>query len=265
MRVLVTRPARSAALTASRLRASGHQPILLPLTEAWHEHDAIAAALRLPFAALALTSAEAVAALASVPEGPALAAGHPVYCVGAATARAADALGLAPLVIGPGDGRGLAEAVIGDWNRAHDAPRPPSTRYLPGKTPSGIATGNDPLAPPLLYLAGKPRAPDFEAGLNQAGIPVRPVEAYRMAPRPIDMNDLSAALVEGAPEAALFYSREAVLRLADVMAQGNLRLSFGRVLCLGARVAQAVPVEWGRVAVADSPDEDSLLALLDGT
>jgi uroporphyrinogen-III synthase len=85
----VTRPAASAAATADRLRALGHEPIVAPL------FDYVARAWQPPegaFDALVLTSAAAVRLA-----GPGLDALRPLRChvVGAATAAAAHQAGLA--------------------------------------------------------------------------------------------------------------------------------------------------------------------------
>ena len=66
MRLLVTRPQPAAEATARRLEVMGHQPLLLPLARAEHLPEAARKALELPHAAVALTSAEAVRALAEL-------------------------------------------------------------------------------------------------------------------------------------------------------------------------------------------------------
>ena len=50
MRVLVTRPQPSAAATAARLEAIGHEAILLPLMEPVHPPEVALEALALPHA-----------------------------------------------------------------------------------------------------------------------------------------------------------------------------------------------------------------------
>ncbi|OQP86981.1 hypothetical protein BTR14_08610 [Rhizobium rhizosphaerae] len=246
MRVLVTRPAPACARTAARLAERGHHPILLPLTEARHDAAAVEAALSQPFRALALTSGEAVAALSILPDAASAIGARPVFCVGAATARAARTLGLSQVITGPGDGEGLAHEILARETLAR----------------SSIAARQAEGAPSLLYLAGRPRAPAFEAALAEAGLAVVTVEAYAMQACPIDAGRLRAALVGQAPQAALFYSREAPLRLAALAAEQALVPAFCRILCMSPRVADAVPAAWGPVLVPPSPDEDTLLALL---
>ena len=240
MRVLVTRPRPAALRTAARLVQSGHHPILLPLTEARHEAAAVEAALAQPFHALALTSGEAVSALSRVPDAVIRVGGRPVFCVGAATAQAARALGLPQVITGPGDGASLAQMIVG-----------------------AIGAGRDEgVTEPLLYLAGKPRAPAFEAALSEAGVAVRTVEAYAMLACHIDADRLGGALLTQAPEVALFYSREAVLQLKALAVWQGVLPVFDRILCMSQRVADAVPAVWGPVLVPPVPDEDNLLGLL---
>ncbi|WJH41339.1 hypothetical protein N7E02_13085 [Aliirhizobium terrae] len=72
MRVLVTRPKLSAARTAERLISMGHEPVLMPLSEAVHHPQAAAEAFRTPYAALAVTSAEALRAIAATEIRPSI-------------------------------------------------------------------------------------------------------------------------------------------------------------------------------------------------
>jgi uroporphyrinogen-III synthase len=82
--------------------------------------------------------------------------GWPLAVVGAATAEAAEAAGLAAALVGPGDGLGLAEALI--------------PRLDPG-TPVVLACGAD-------------RRDELPQALTAAGHPVQPVVLYAMRPTP---------------------------------------------------------------------------------
>lgn len=103
MRILVVRPEPGAAATAARLRALGHEPIVVPLlaTEAldWQ------VPVRLPHAVI-ITSAAAVRHA-----GPAAAdLQHlPLWCVGEATAAAARSAGWRDVAVGPGTLQGLLD------------------------------------------------------------------------------------------------------------------------------------------------------------
>src|SRR4051794_39882487 len=101
MLVLVTRPREQAAATSALLVAMGHEALIDPVLEI----------RRLPLprrmsladvAAIAITSANAVPALAGMP------AGLPVFAVGAATAAAARAAGWNEVHAAAGDGADLA-------------------------------------------------------------------------------------------------------------------------------------------------------------
>lgn len=231
MRVIVTRPSASARRTADKLRRLGHQPILLPVTEPVHDPEAIAAALLTPHRGLAITSAEAVRALDAVD----LAAHRdtPVFAVGEATADAARQAGFRHVEAGPGTGEALARLIT--ERQAQD----------------------------LLYLAGDPRSPAFEAGLSAAGIRFTTVKAYAM--REAAWSEDAMAALSPLPDALLLYSRQAA-RLSLSRLAPWLALQRGHpfhVLCLSAQVAEAIPQkDMIRRHVADQPDEDQLLLLL---
>lgn len=233
MRVLVTRPQPAAARTAAKLAALGHEPVLLPLSRAVHDRAAAAAALCEPFSAVAVTSAEAAGLL-----GDALSARQradiPVYAVGRASADAVRAAGFGRVATAGGDGRDLAGLIL---------------REKP-----------DFSAGPLLYLAGDPRAPGFESRLREAGVPFRTVECYRMEPRVPAAAEIGRALLSPPPDAVLLYSRETAARFFALVPE---RFPAARMLCMSRNVAAAVPARFAAgVAVAASPDEESLLALL---
>ncbi|MGE6741464.1 uroporphyrinogen-III synthase [Allorhizobium pseudoryzae] len=231
MRVIVTRPPDSAARTAEKLVRLGHEPVLLPVSAPVHAPQAAADALSLPHAALAITSAEAVRALTQID----LSAHRetPVYTVGETTAEAARQAGFRTVEAGPGDGEQLA-ALLAD---------------------RGIQD--------ILYLAGSPRAPRFEAGLSAAGLRFRTAETYRM--REIDWTDKQNASLHPFPDAVLLYSGETTRRffqrtLALLPDAPDRRF---HVLCLGAQIAIHVPQkDTIAVHVAEHPTENDLLLLL---
>ncbi len=233
MRVLVTRPEVSAGATAEKLRALGHEPILMPLTEAVHHDEAARAALAEHPGALAVTSAEALRALPD--ESIAACVERPIFCVGPATASAAEALGFQHARSGRGTGRDLAEIII--------------------------AAGGQQI--PLLYLAGVPRSPDFETLLRQGGILFRTVEVYRMAPLDHAPETMARRLREERPETILLYSHETARRLFELVKPATFAdLGKIRFLCMSAHVAKSVPDGLGDIAVASEPSEEALLALL---
>lgn len=229
MRVLVTRPEPAATRTAARLSALGHIPVVLPLSRAVLDRDAVRAALAAPHAAIAVTSPQAAGLLAeTAPQHPA----PPVFAVGRATADAVSAAGFHRVATAGGDGHALAALIL--------AEKP------------------DFSAGPLLYLAGTPRAPGFEDRLKQAGVPLSTVECYRMEPLVPAAQDIEQALFSPPPDAVLLYSRESALRFFALVPE---RFAGTRMLCMSRTIAGAVPDRFA-AEVAAAPDEASLLALL---
>jgi uroporphyrinogen-III synthase len=236
MRVLVTRPEHSAWHTAARLEALGHEPIMLPLTQAAHDPQAAQAALARPHRALAMTSAEAVRAIS--PLGSALSPylSEPVFAVGRATAEAAEAQGFSNLHTGSGTGTGLAELVAG----------------LPSQS-------ND----PLLYLAGSPRSPFFEQSLGARNIPLTVAEVYRMLPIAYDEDALETTFVQARPDAVLLFSRENARLFFRLAALFRPALDELLVLGISESILEAVPPSFCRkIKIAERPDEEGLFALL---
>lgn len=235
MRILVTRPQPAAEKTAVRLRAMGHEPLVLPLTQGISEPGAAREALLQDrFTALALTSAQAVQTLALLAGDLAPYLDIPVFCVGAATAKAAGLLGFRKIIAGPGTGEGLAERI--------------ATEFSEGQKPQ------------ILYLAGTPRSPAFEAGLHRGSINFSAVEIYRMVPLGDAEPRLQSILAETPPDAVLLYSSEAAHRLFDLPSASDL--ADLRYFCLSTAIARTLPATIRNVAVAATPDEDSLLRLL---
>ncbi|CZT33341.1 uroporphyrinogen-III synthase [Rhizobium sp. 9140] len=232
MRVLVTRPETTADTTLRRLALAGHETLLLPLSEA--EHLPIRATA-LTASAVVATSAEAFRALRQSPDALPSLTSLPVYCVGSATAEAALDLGFSHVRVGPGDAAGLAELILRD---------------------RGTQTGL------LLYLAGTPRLPDLETRMTVAGVPMQVRLVYRMRPVVRLPGEFSARVQAFGPEAVLFYSREAARQFFSEIAPAMLGDTV-RILCLGPRIADAVPPGCRHVEIGPRPDENALLALLD--
>ncbi|MFS8147248.1 uroporphyrinogen-III synthase [Rhizobium sp. BR 249] len=235
MRVLVTRPAHSAARTAQRLRDMGHEPVLLPLRQPLHDSAVAAQALAATSGAIAVTSAEAIRVVSALGEALRPHLARPLFAVGETTAKEAKSLGFQSVSSSSGNGRDLAELVA--------------------------AQGAD----GLLYLAGIPRAETFEAGLREHGIRFSVTECYLMQPVAPHPAEIEAIFSGPGPGAILFYSRQTaddffhVVELRSALSErGEIRL-----LCLSEAVAQAVPEPLKKsVAIAPMPDEKSLLSLL---
>lgn len=235
MRVLVTRPQPSATRTATRLEALGHQPILLPMTVARHDPQAAFEVLAGVHAAIAVTSAEALRAIASESDALKPHLDTPLFCVGAATAAAARDTGFTDTIIGGGTGADLAATIL-------------------------LADARSKVEP-LLYLSGTPRAPDFENALRDAAITFKAVNVYTMEPIVREAGEIARLFSEAKPDAILFYSVETARHFFASDDVKSLDLLGIRMLCMSSRIAEAVPDSLSK-AVATRPDEQSLLDLL---
>lgn len=236
MRILVTRPQPSAAATAARLKAMGHQTVVLPVMEATHQPHAALDALAHRHSAIAVTSAEVFRALAPYKAQLAPHLQTTVYCVGPATAQAARQMGFQSVVTGSGTGVSLAR--------------------IAANASTGLTDG-------LVYLAGWPRSPSFEAGLQAAGIACHTAETYRMSAIAHAPEAVEQLLQPPIPDLVLLYSHETARHFFALLSpQTAHRMSGMRLLCLSQHVANAIPHGFGPVSIAAEPSEEALLALL---
>lgn len=238
MRVLVLRPEPAAARTAEKLLALGHDAVLLPLSRAEHDIDAVRTALGEPHAAIAITSAEVVRVLGKMVDSLAPHLATTLFAVGQASAAAARAAGFLKVLSAGGNGNHLADLIAAHY-RAGGAPQDP-----------------------ILYLAGKPRAPGFEDRLQETGLPFRTVQGYKMVPVLPSRAEMEAALLP-VPDAVLLYSRESARAFFDLPPMTADRVPSMRLLCMSPNVAHAVPQRFAALtAIAAAPNEESLLARL---
>lgn len=239
MRVLVTRPMPAAERTAAELTKRGHQPVLLPLMRAEHRLDKLRQGPAPQTSALAVTSAEAIRALAGLSADERMPyLDLALFAVGEATAAAARDLGFANVEAGGGDGEALARHLL----------RSPQI---------------DP-AQPILYLAGYPRSPEFEQHLVEAERAVAVVECYRMVPADRDAGEVEKVLATP-PDCVLLYSSETARQFAALWEQSDIPLATKniRFLCLSHKIAAALPEEFHAHAVWPmEPREDLLLDLI---
>lgn len=234
MRVLVTRPLPEAEATAARLLALGHEPLIVPLFRA----EPVAADLAEAAVALAVTSPRTVAFL---PE-PTIRAmrDSPAFAVGDRTAEALRLTGFRDVRSAAGDVHALAALIVA----------------------AGLPAGATVLSP-----GGDTRAGDLGAALASAGLRLVAPVVYRMVSEPLPPAALGEALVGKRLDAALHYSPNAsagFLRLVVQAGAGPAAASLGHV-CLSEAVAAPLrDAGWRSIAVAARPDEDALLALLEG-
>lgn len=237
MRVLVTRPEAAGRETARLLAGRGFEPVLLPLTRPLHDIDAARQALRQPHWALAISSAEAARAAAPLlPEHPDLSA-RPLFAVGPASAEAARQAGFTNVIAAQGEGHSLADLIA---------------------THQQASAQN---AAPLLYLAGNPRSPRFEARLAAHRLDVTVCEIYRMLPIDYVQAELDHLLGRNPVDIVLLYSAESAKRLTEIMLPDRLRQS--RIVCLSDNIMAVLPQELqARAQASATPDEAALLALI---
>jgi uroporphyrinogen-III synthase len=229
MRVLITRPQPDAGRTAAALAERGHIAVLAPVTEIRTSGAALPGG---SFDAIAATSHHAFAA----PEG--LDRRLPVFAVGGRTAAEARAAGFRDVRVGRGDAAGLADLL------RLTLPRPAR----------------------LLYLAGRDRKPLLEEAVAAAGYGIAVAEVYGAEPLPGWPAEAEAALRGRAVDAALHYSRRSVDLTLALAARTGLEdaVLLLRHFCLSGDCAEPLMERRAfSVAVADRPDEDALLALLD--
>jgi uroporphyrinogen-III synthase len=237
MRLLVTRPEPDASATAAALRRRGHEAIVSPLLDIVPATEAHLPAG--PFRAVVATSSNGVRALAGR-NLPADLLRLPFFAVGTQTAAAAREFGFTEIVSAEGDMAALAALVA-----AH------------------LPAGNV----PLLYPAGETRAGDLTGALAARGYAVVTAELYRAVPRPRLTSEAEAAVAAGRLDGILLYSqRSAAALVAAIAARGGWPPNASHLVlfCISERTAEALR---GRVppaiAVADRPDEASLLSLVD--
>ena len=231
MRVLVTRPRVSAERTANKLTRLGHEPVILPLTEARHVPEQAFAALNRDPGTIVFTSAEALRAISGLD----LLQHHatPVYAVGTATAQEVRHHGFTHVHVGEGTGASLASLLVA--HRQND----------------------------ILYLAGNPRTPDLERELTRANISFTTVVCYEMLPLVWTDGDIQA--LGAAPDAVLLYSSEAARHFNEQPSVKNNAHFWRncRALCLSLKVAHSLGEAAGMaISIAKEPTEESLLALL---
>ena len=234
MHILVTRPVEDAEGFAAALRAHGHRASIDPMLVVRHLEGP---ALDLTGAqALVMTSANGVRAFAARDANRTL----PVYAVGDATARAARDAGFRSVTSATGDVDALAALV---------------------------ARALDPDKGAVFHAAAGQVAGDLGGALTKAGFEYRRAVLYETRPATALKPETVAALQGGSIDAVALFSPRTAATFAGLAAAAGIEKALARVraLCLSQAVAKAVGgLPWAAVAVAARPDQDSLLAVLDG-
>jgi uroporphyrinogen-III synthase len=232
MRVLLARPQGNAERTARRLAVRGHEAVIAPVLRIERTDEPPPSE---KFAALILTSANAVPALASI-------ASHlkdtPIFAVGERTGSAAAEAGFSDVRLADGDAASLAAL---------------TARTLPPDAK-------------LLHVAGRERKPEPQESLVKAGFTVTTWAAYHALAAERLPRVACTSLHEGRLDAALHYSgRSASVLLGLAEAAGLMApfLSLAHV-CLSADAAAPLRAAGAqRFTVAERFDEDALLEALD--
>lgn len=223
VRLLVTRPEPDASETAARLRALDIEAVLSPLL--LFETLTTTLPPATGFAALAITSANALRALHDRGEIPRLQA-LPVYAVGDRSAAVARDLGFAQVVSAGGNLDDLVALLA----------------------KAGVDG-------PVLYPTARQQAGDLAKALAPHGVMVITVAVYGM--RPADRLGADLASIDG----ALFYSRRTAETFAHLAPTGTDRARPG-MLCLSEAVAEPlIAAHFVRVSLADHPSEEAMMAL----
>ena len=231
--VLITRPAPDAEATAAALTARGFAPVVAPLFTLVLHEVSMPAADRLQ--ALLFTSANGVRAYAAREPARDL----PAYCVGDATAAAAEAAGFRSLRSAKGDAAALATLVRQELKGTAGA---------------------------LLHPTGRDRADDLPRLLEPFGFRIETVTLYSAEPVAALPQAAAEALKGQTLAAVLLYSPRAAQTFRVLTDQPDLSDACRKVtaVCISAKAAEALAgFSLKRVLTAAAPNEPAMLAALE--
>ena len=241
MTILVTRPQPDNETTGASLRARGFDVLLAPMLH--FEPMALLEDEDADYAAIIVTSANALRAI------EAQLSGHrwlklPLLAVGDRTAAAARRAGFSKIISAAGDSQDLRELILA---KARGKKRE-------------FGRG------PLLYLAGADLSRDLAGELGEHGLTVVTRTTYRM----VASSDLSPEVLEAIAanqvQAVLHYSARSARVFVDAVRAAGVEISALAVpqCCISANVATVLrEAGASRVALASSPDENSLFVAVD--
>ena len=232
LRLLVTRPAEDAAPLVAALQGLGADAAAEPLLDIV-VHAGPPLDLK-GTQALLVTSANGARAFAARNRERDI----PILAVGDASARQARALGFANVASASGDVAALA-ALCRDRL--------------------------DPKKGDLLHVAGSHVAGDLARLLQGAGFHCRREVLYESRASAALSAATIAALRAGTLDGVLFFSPRTAEAFVVLAARAGVAAALGRLtaFCLSPPVAdKARAASWGKIAVARSPDQDSLLRVI---
>lgn len=231
-RLLLTRPEGRARRFAEEVRSEGWDSLIWPLTEIRPTGAAapdIAGAQGALFTSTAGALAPAPAALRALP----------AWCVGGATAAAAQEAGHETAISADGDAAALAALV---------------------------AARLDPAAGALIHVRGRDVAGDLAGALTARGFEMRVHVAYEAVAIKAAPPEVDEAIRDGALDAAAFFSPRAGAIFAGLApAAWRASLSSMTGFAISARAADALaPAGFGRIVVAEAPTAEALRAAICG-
>jgi len=241
MTILVTRPQPDNETTGASLRARGFDVLLAPMLR--FEPVALLEDEDADYAAIIVTSANALRAIE--PQLP----GHrslklPLLAVGDRTAAAARRAGFSKIISAGGDSEDLRELILA---KARGKKRE-------------FGRG------PLLYLAGADLSRDLAGELGEHGLTVVTRTTYRMVASSDLPPEALEAIAANQVQAVLHYSARSARVFVDAVRAAGVEISALAVpqCCISANVATVLrEAGASRVALASSPDENSLFVAVD--
>lgn len=234
MRLLVTRPIDDSERLAERLRAMGHEAVVAPLMIVDIQGGPPPELARAQ--AILATSANGVRAFARRSPLRDIA----FYAVGPQTAEVARTAGFAHVVSANGDAVALCELVTAKLNPANGA---------------------------LFHAAGAETTGRLRQRLEAHGFTVQTETLYEA--RAVDAlpSPAAEALAHDTLGGIMVFSPRSAAILTALVTAANLAAHCGRLeaYCISAAAAEPLaPLGLRRLAVAGAPNEDAILALVDG-
>ncbi|AHA28127.1 Uroporphyrinogen-III synthase [Candidatus Liberibacter americanus str. Sao Paulo] len=228
MRIVITRPKEKAFCTSEKIKKMDHTPIMMPLSYFTHDKEAVKIACQQPYAAIAITSSEAIKTLP-----PNVSHHTPIFASGEKSALIAQKKGFYNIFHGIGHSIDLAQKII------------QQKKIFKSKIP-------------LLYLAGKSRNTYFENYMIEHQIPIRIIECYSTWSITYTKNDVKKSLQNA--DAILFYAKSAVSRF--FLLPSYIKKS-AYLFCLSHNIAKEIPESCkNKVFISNLPKESSILELL---
>lgn len=226
MKLIITRPVEDALPLARKLEERGHEAIIAPLLRIEARGDVELHGKN--YQAICVTSANGLLR----PELFRALNYIPIYCVGPQSAHAAQAAGFADVRARGGNMEVLADAMHRELN----------------------ASGG-----PLLYVSGSETSGDLQSALSVHGFEVERIIAYDAVAVPLGLTFPEVEMADG----VLLYSPRSARLWADALADFGMKPPKGIMhFCLSRNVARELPLGT-RLRIAEYPDEDHMLRLLD--